>query len=75
MASKLSNDNRYLLLATVEGNALLTTLNLAKWDAVQQYAKRYPLGHNCSTNFVFSLEQVVNAVRLITTCLNDLLTS
>lgn len=36
-------------------NASLTALNLAKWDAVQQYAKRYPLGHNCSTNFVFSM--------------------
>ena len=36
-------------------NSSLTALNLAKWDAIQQYASRYPLGHNSKTNFVFSM--------------------
>ncbi len=33
----------------------LTALNLAKWDAVRQYAKRYPLGHDSGQDFVFSM--------------------
>jgi hypothetical protein len=36
-------------------NSSLTVLNLAKWDAIQQYAKRYPLGHNSDADFVFSM--------------------
>jgi hypothetical protein len=36
-------------------NSSLSTLNLAKWDAVQRYAEQHPKGHNADSAFVFSM--------------------